>query len=622
MRTGTIVGVNGNHLTVEFAGVVAQNEVAYALLDTLRLKAEVVRVRGRCADLQVFESSAGLRVGDLVEFTGEPLAAELGPGLLGQIYDGLQNPLHALAERDGFFLQRGAYLPALDETRRWPFAPIVKPGMVVAAGDVLGTVPEGVFQHRVMVPFDLRGRWRVVEMATAGDFRVHETVAVVRNEAGHELPLSLAFRWPVKQAIRLYRERLAPTEPLITQIRILDSLFPVARGGTYCIPGPFGAGKTLLQQLTSRFAQVDIVIIAACGERAGEVVETIRDFPQLTDPLTGRTLMERTIVVANTSSMPVAAREASVYTAVTMAEYYRQMGLHVLLLADSTSRWAQAMRERSGRLEEIPGEEAFPAYLESVIADFYERAGCVRLRDGRIGSLTIGGTISPAGGNFDEPVTRATLKAVGAFHALSRERADARCYPAVDPLESWSRYPGVIPADRLRQLRRLLTKAHEIGQMMKVVGEEGTPLADFILYLKGEFFDAVYLQQNAFDPVDAATPAARQQCVFALLEDLLAARFALNNRDEAREFFQRLRLHVLELNRAPWESAAFAEQFRRIRDFAAGQCESAGLAAVAGPLRLALVENPLEAEIYRAPRMKPATKADLAMRPPDETDHP
>nr|MCU0248168.1 V-type ATP synthase subunit A [Bryobacter sp.] len=383
-RTGTIMGVNGNHLTVAFAGEVTQNEVAYALLDELRLKAEVVRVRGRRADLQVFESSAGLRVGDPVEFTGELLSAELGPGLLGQLYEGLQNPLHPLAERDGFFLQRGAVLPALDETRRWPFAPVVKPGTVVAAGDTLGTVPEGVFQHRVMVPFDLRGRWRVVEMAAAGDFRVHETVTVVRNEAGHESPLSLAFRWPVKQAIRLYRERLAPTEPLITQIRIIDSLFPVARGGTYCIPGPFGAGKTLLQQLTSRFAEVDIVIIAACGERAGEVVETIRDFPQLTDPLTGRTLMERTIVVANTSSMPVAAREASVYTAVTMAEYYRQMGLHVLLLADSTSRWAQAMRERSGRLEEIPGEEAFPAYLESVIADFYERAGCVRLRDGRI----------------------------------------------------------------------------------------------------------------------------------------------------------------------------------------------------------------------------------------------
>jgi V/A-type H+-transporting ATPase subunit A len=332
--------------------------------------------------------------------------------------------------------------------------------------------------------------------------------------------------------------------------------------------------------------------------------------------------MERTIVVANTSSMPVAAREASVYTAVTMAEYYRQMGLHVLLLADSTSRWAQAMRERSGRLEEIPGEEAFPAYLESVIADFYERAGCVRLRDGRIGSLTIGGTISPAGGNFDEPVTRATLKAVGAFHALSRERADARCYPAVDPMESWSRYPGIIPAERLRQLSRLMTKAHEIGQMMKVVGEEGTPLADFILHLKGEFFDAVYLQQNAFDPVDAATPAARQQCVFALLEDILAARLALGSRDEARNFFQRLRLQVLDLNRAPRESEAFAEQIRRVREFASGQCENAGTSAATGPLRLAFVENHLEAEIYRAPRMKLATKSDLAMEPPDETDHP
>jgi len=621
-RTGTIVGVNGNHLTVEFAGAVTQNEVAYALLDTLRLKAEVVRVRGRRADLQVFESSAGLRVGDPVEFTGELLSAELGPGLLGQLYEGLQNPLHPLAERDGFFLQRGAYLPALDELKRWPFTPALKEGAVVEAGDVLGSVPEGVVQHCIMAPFHLRGRWQVTDMAAPGEFRVRDPIAVVQNEAGHELKLSLAFRWPVKQAIRLYRERLAPTEPLITQIRIIDSLFPVARGGTYCIPGPFGAGKTLLQQLTSRFAQVDVVIIAACGERAGEVVETIRDFPQLTDPLTGRTLMERTIVVANTSSMPVAAREASVYTAVTMAEYYRQMGLHVLLLADSTSRWAQAMRERSGRLEEIPGEEAFPAYLESVIADFYERAGCVRLRDGRIGSLTIGGTISPAGGNFDEPVTRATLKAVGAFHALSRERADARCYPAVDPLESWSRYSGIIPAERLRQLSRLLAKAHEVGQMMKVVGEEGTPLADFILHLKGEFFDAVYLQQNAFDPVDAATPAARQQCVFALLEDILAARLALGSRDEARNFFQRLRLQVLDLNRAPWESEAFAEQIRHVREFAAGQCENAGTSAATGPLRLALVENPLEAEIYRAPRMKPVTKSDLAMEPPDETDHP
>ena len=571
MRTGTIVGVNGNHLTVEFAGVVAQNEVAYALLDTLRLKAEVVRVRGRCADLQVFESSAGLRVGDRVEFTGEPLAAELGPGLLGQIYDGLQNPLHALAERDGFFLQRGAYLPALDETRRWPFAPIVKPGMVVAAGDMLGTVPEGVFQHRVMVPFDLRGRWRVAEMAAAGDFRVHETVAVVRNEAGHELPLSLAFRWPVKQAIRLYRERLAPTEPLSTQIRIIDSLFPVARGGTYCIPGPFGAGKTLLQQLTSRFAQVDIVIIAACGERAGEVVETIRDFPQLTDPLTGRTLMERTIVVANTSSMPVAAREASVYTAVTMAEYYRQMGLHVLLLADSTSRWAQAMRERSGRLEEIPGEEAFPAYLESVIADFYERAGCVRLRDGRIGSLTIGGTISPAGGNFDEPVTQSTLKVVGAFHGLSRERSDARKYPAIHPLESWSKYRGAIDPAAVAYARAILFQGHEVGQMMKVVGEEGTSLEDYVTFLKSEFIDSVYLQQDTLDPVDGAMPPERQRHLFVLMFAVLAARLELGGKEAARAFFNQLRQKFLDINVAAWQGDEFRRLEADIAAFTAAQ---------------------------------------------------
>lgn len=442
---GKITGINGNLLRVGFTSPVAQNEVGYAKTGNLRLKAEVIRIRGAQAEMQVFEDTSDLRIGDAVEFTGELLSVELGPGLLGSIYDGLQNPLPELAAESGFFLQRGKYLDALDRARVWAFTPVAKPGATVQAGDTLGTVPEGMFQHRIMVPFRLRGSLTVEQVAPAGSYAVTHTVATLKDEQGRRHEVALLQRWPVKLPIKAYAERLRPTEPLTTKVRIVDTFFPVARGGTYCIPGPFGAGKTVLQQITSRYADVDIVIIAACGERAGEVVETLREFPELTDPRTGRSLMERTLIICNTSSMPVAAREASVYTGVTLAEYYRQMGLNVLLLADSTSRWAQALREMSGRLEEIPGEEAFPAYLESVIAAFYERGGVVRLRDGTTGSVTIGGTVSPAGGNFEEPVTQSTLKVVGAFHGLSRERSDARRFPAIQPLDSWSKYAGVVP---------------------------------------------------------------------------------------------------------------------------------------------------------------------------------
>jgi V/A-type H+/Na+-transporting ATPase subunit A len=414
--TGTITGINGNLLKVEFDGAVMQNEVAYARFRDAKLKTEVIRIRGSQAEMQVFEDTTGIKVGDEVDFTGELLTVDLGPGLLGQVYDGLQNPLPALAEKCGFFLQRGVYLGALDRKRAWAFTPRAEVGDTVSASDVLGTVPEGLFDHRILVPFRLPGRLTVQEIVPKGEHAADDVIARLRDDKGREHEVSMIQRWPVKVPITAYRERLAPTEPLITKVRIIDSFFPVARGGTYCIPGPFGAGKTVLQQITSRHAEVDVVIVAACGERAGEVVETLREFPELTDPRTGRSLMERTLIICNTSSMPVAAREASVYTAVTIAEYYRQMSLNVLLLADSTSRWAQALREVSGRLEEIPGEEAFPAYLESVIAAFYERGGVVRLNDGSEGSVTIGGTVSPAGGNFEEPVTQSTLKVVGAFH--------------------------------------------------------------------------------------------------------------------------------------------------------------------------------------------------------------
>ena len=560
MTKGKVIGVNGNMVTVEVEGNVSMNEVAYVVCAGKKLKAEVIRIRGRRAELQIFEMSRGIGIGDEVEFTADLLSVRLGPGLLAQIYDGLQNPLPELAARCGFFLERGVYISPLDEEKEWAFTPVAAPGDQVAAADTLGTVPEGIFSHRIMVPFHRHGTLKVVTIAPAGNYRILDTIAELEDDQGQVIPVTMSFHWPVKRPVTCYRERLRPGEPMVTKIRIIDTFIPVARGGTYCIPGPFGAGKTVLQQVTSRNADIDIVIIAACGERAGEVVETLKEFPKLPDPKTGRSLMERTIIICNTSSMPVAAREASVYTAVTLAEYYRQMGLHVLLLADSTSRWAQALREMSGRLEEIPGEEAFPAYLESVIAGFYERAGLVRLHDNSTGSITIGGTISPAGGNFDEPVTQSTLKVVGAFLGLSRERSDARKYPAIHPLESWSKYEGLIDAAATEYARDILFQGNEVNQMMKVVGEEGTALEDYELFLKGEFIDSVYLQQDSFDPVDAAVSPARQQHCFRLLFTALITRFDFDSKETARGFFNQLRQKFLDFNAAEWQG----EEFKRL----------------------------------------------------------
>ena len=534
--TGRIVAVYGNMVIAETTGQVVQNSVGYCCRqDGARLLSEVIRIRGRLADLQVFEETRGLRVGDPVEFTPEMLSVKLAPGLLGQIFDGLQNPLPKLAEQEGFFLKPGTYVDPLSADTQWEFTPAVKAKATVRAAQTLGTVPEGIFTHQIMAPFTLQGTWKVDSIVHKGAYAINDEIATLSDGHGATQKVTMVQTWPVKIPLNVSRRRLMPTEPLVTRVRIIDSMFPVVRGGTYCIPGPFGAGKTVLQQITSRHAEVDIVVIAACGERAGEVVETLRDFPRLTDPRTGKSLMDRTIIICNTSAMPVAARDASVYTAATMAEYYRQMGLNVLLLADSTSRWAQAMREISGRLEEIPGEEAFPAYLESRIASFYERAATVELHDGRIGSLTIGGTISPAGGNFEEPVTQGTLKVVGAFHGLSRARSDARRYPAIDPLDSWSKYVGIIAPDKVAAARAILRRGNEVRQMMTVVGEEGTSTDDFTVMLKAEFFDSVYLQQDAFDPVDAATPADRQTCVFDKVLAVLQKDFAFTDKDQARK---------------------------------------------------------------------------------------
>ena len=545
---GHVAGVNGNLVTVTFEGAISKNEVAFVHVGDTLLKGEVIRVNGSKASMQVYEMTNGIQVGDEVEFTGELMSVELGPGLLTQIYDGLQNPLPSLASQCGFFLQRGVYLDPIPN-RDWEFTPICKVGDILRPGDAFGTVPEGIFTHKIMLPFGFEDvDWTINAIAEKGTYNVRDNVATVTNSKGEERKLTMVFSWPVKKAVSCYDERLRPDETLIMKIRIIDTFLPVAKGGTFCVPGPFGAGKTVLQHMESRNADVDIVIIAACGERAGEVVEVLKEFPELIDPKTGRSLIERTIIICNTSSMPVAAREASVYTAITMAEYYRQMGLNVLLLADSTSRWAQAMREMSGRLEEIPGEEAFPAYLESVIAAFYERAGKVRLHDGSVGSVTIGGTVSPAGGNFEEPVTQATLKVVGAFHGLSRERSDARKYPAIHPLESWSKYQGIIDQKLVDNARAVLFKSNEINQMMKVVGEEGTSIEDYIEYQKGELLDAVYLQQNSFDLVDAAVPPERQKNEFELLYKVLMSRFEIPSKKDVRAFFNELRQKFLDWN--------------------------------------------------------------------------
>lgn len=556
MRAKT-VSVKESLITIDVSNVlVKKNEVGYVLLGEERLKSEILRIQGGVADMQVFEDSNGVRVGDDVELTGEMLSVTLGPGLLGTVYDGLQNPLEVLANDHGFFLPRGVDVAALDEEKKWKFEPTVSVGDKLVAGQTIGTTREGSFDHKIMIPFDETGSAEVTWIAK-GNFNITEPVARIKRENGDERELTLAKRWPVRRSIpdgmikRRTIERLYPNEPVTTQQRIIDVFFPIARGGTACIPGPFGAGKTVLQSLIARHSSVDVVIIIACGERAGEVVETIQEYPATKDPRTGGSLMDRTIIICNTSSMPVAAREASIYTGLTIGEYYRQMGYNVLCIADSTSRWAQAMRETSGRMEEIPGEEAFPAYLDSSIKSLYERAGVIKLADGSTGSLTLVGTVSPAGGNFEEPVTQATLATVKTFLGLSSERAYKRYYPAIDPLISWSRYLDQLAdwfnsnlasdwVETVKEMTELLKKGDSIYQMMQVTGEEGITLEDYILWQKSVLVDMVYLQQDAFDEVDASMPRERQLESFNLLKELIKNKYNFKDKDEARDFFTRL----------------------------------------------------------------------------------
>jgi V/A-type H+-transporting ATPase subunit A len=573
--TGKIVMAFGNLLQVKFEGHIRQGEVAMIQLENGELKGEVLEIAGNEAKVQVFEDSRNIKLGTPVRFVGDLLEAELGPGLLSRILDGLENPLEEIADYAGFYLPRGIYMAPLDRTRHWDFVPVAKVGQTVIRGDTLGTTLENRFHHKVMVPFSHFGKYKITWVIKQGSYPVDTVVAKAVDAQGVEHSFTMVQKWPIK--IPLFEgEKVNPTKILDTGLRIIDTQFPQMKGGTFCTPGPFGAGKTVLQQHLSKYSSVDIVVVVACGERAGEVVEVLREFPHLIDPHTGETLMKRTVIICNTSSMPVAARESSVYMGTTIAEYYRQMGLDVLLLVDSTSRWAQAMREMSGRLEEIPGEEAFPAYLASRIAAFYERAGVVSLKSGQQGSLTICGAVSPAGGNFEEPVTQATLAVVGAFLGLSRERSDSRRYPSIDPLFSWSKYLDVVGgllsqtmpewADTVRRANRILREGDEIRKRMEVVGEEGIGIKDLIVFLKAELYDFSYLQQNAFDKEDAYCPLERQTALLELIRQIITSEFSFAGLDEARSFFLTLQNKVKNTNFMAFSSPSHGEAIADIQE--------------------------------------------------------
>lgn len=575
-RIAKVASVRDSLISIETQGLpVKKNEVGHICLGDARIMAEVLKVRGSKADMQVFEDTEGVRVGDDVELSGQMLSTVLGPGLLGQVFDGLENPLHVIAQKHGFFLPRGVDVFPLDREKKWNFVPSVSNGDRLIAGQTIGTVQEGHISHKIMIPFDQPESVEILWIQ-AGSFSLDTVVAKIRTAKGLEKDIKMHQSWAIRRPIPefMLRKRIAercyPLEPMTTTVRIIDTFFPIALGGTACIPGPFGAGKTVLQSLIARYSTVDIVIIVACGERAGEVVETIQEYPHMPDPKTGGTLMERTVIICNTSSMPVAARESSIYTGITIGEYYRQMGYDVLVIADSTSRWAQAMREISGRMEEIPGEEAFPAYLESSIKNVYERAGIIKTSDGSIGTLTMIGTVSPAGGNFEEPVTQATLATVKAFLGLSSDRAYRRFYPAIDPLISWSRYNDQLEGwfskhldpnwtRHVKAMREVLLKGDSIYQMMQVTGEEGITVEDYTDWQKAVLIDMVYLQQDAYDAVDVSMTQERQLESFNLLKGIVDRTFYFEEKEKSRDFFTKLTSIYKNLNYSPHGSAEYRD---------------------------------------------------------------
>jgi V/A-type H+-transporting ATPase subunit A len=570
--TGKVSGIVANLVIVEVDGPVAQNEICYIRHDDVRLMAEVIKVVGNKAYTQVFESTRGLRPGNAVEFEGHMLQATLGPGILSSIYDGLMHDLH---EMTGVFLKRGEYTRALDPDKLWDFTPLAKPGDTVEAADWLGEVMENSIPHRIMVPFVFEGKYTVKSVVPAGQYKVNDTIAVLTGKDGKEYPVTMVQYWPVKKAIKAYRDKPRPFKLLQTGVRTIDTLNPITEGGTGFIPGPFGSGKTVLQHALSKQAEADIVIVAACGERANEVVELFVEFPELEDPRTGRKLMERTTIIANTSNMPVAAREASVYTAMTIAEYYRSMGHKILLLADSTSRWAQALREMSNRMEELPGPDAFPMDLPAIISNFYSRAGFVYLKNGHTGSITFIGTVSPAGGNLKEPVTESTKKVARAFYALSQQRADSKRYPAIDPIDSYSKYleyPEVQETlkktvadnwvDNVMQMKNILIRGKEAAEQINILGDDGVPLDYHLTYWKSEVIDSIILQQDAFDNIDSNTPMDRQRYMVDKVLEIYNTDFEFDSFEEVNPYFKRMINTLKQMN----YSGFMSEEFKRFEE--------------------------------------------------------
>ena len=564
---GIVRGIVSNLVTVEVDGPVSQNEICYISVGGVKLMSEVIKVIGKNAFVQVFESTRGMRVGDEAEFQGHMLEVTLGPGMLSRNYDGLQNDLDKM---EGVFLKRGEYTFPLDKEKKWAFKPLAQAGDSVMAGDWLGEVDENYQPHKIMVPFTCKGRYTVKSVVPAGDYTILDTMAVLTDEAGAELKVTMVQKWPVKRAITCYREKPRPFRLLETGVRTIDTMNPIVEGGTGFIPGPFGTGKTVLQHAISKQADADIVIIAACGERANEVVEVFTEFPELVDPHTGRKLMERTIIIANTSNMPVAAREASVYTAMTIAEYYRSMGLKVLLMADSTSRWAQALREMSNRLEELPGPDAFPMDLSAIVANFYARAGFVHLHNGATGSVTFIGTVSPAGGNLKEPVTENTKKVARCFYALEQERADRKRYPAVNPIDSYSKYleypdfqeyiaQHVSPSwiEKVNEMKTRMLRGKEIAEQINILGDDGVPVEYHVTFWKSELIDFVILQQDAFDAIDAVTPLERQEYMLDKVVNICRSEFKFDAFLDVMEYFKRMINLFKQMNYSEYKSDAF-----------------------------------------------------------------
>ena len=568
MKTkGKVTGIVSNLVTVEVDGPVAENELCYITLDGTRLMAEVIKVKGRNASVQVFESTRGLKNGDAVEFEGKMLEISLGPGLLSSVYDGLQNNL---ATMDGVFLKRGEYTAPLDHDKLWDFTPMAKPGDKVVAADWLGEVKEGWLPHKIMVPFSFKGTYTVKSIEKAGQYNIDHTVAVLVDENGEEVPVTMVQKWPVKVAIKCYKEKPRPNRIMETGVRVIDTLNPIAEGGTGFIPGPFGCGKTVLQHAIAKQGDADVIVMAACGERANEVVEIFTEFPELIDPHTGRHLMERTTIICNTSNMPVAAREASVYTAMTICEYYRAMGLKCLLLADSTSRWAQALREMSNRMEELPGADAFPVDLSAIISSFYARSGMVVLNNGKTGAVTFIGTVSPAGGNLKEPVTESTKKAARCFYALEQNRADQKRYPAVNPIDSYSKYleyPEIREfldekieagwADKVSKAKNIIRQGRDAAEQINILGDDGVPMSYHETFWKSELLDFVFLQQDAFDAVDSLCSLERQKFMLNLILDICGRQFEFENFEECRNFFKEMINDLRQMNYTEFHSEDF-----------------------------------------------------------------